>query len=178
MAIVTIEDTGHTLTGDAEISAFLQTHNVDFERWSMAPAIVDLASQPTLDDTQKAQVIEGFRQKLDQLAESHGYIQADMVVLNPDTPGLDVALAKFDKEHYHTDDEVRFIVDGSGVFGFVGKNEQRFLVEVHAGEFISVPANMWHWFYLCDDKRIKALRLFQDMTGWVPHYRKPAEVSG
>jgi len=33
-----------------------------------------------------------------------------------------------------------------------------------------VPVDTRHWFDLCDDRRIRAIRLFQDMSGWTPHY--------
>ncbi|APY25332.1 Acireductone dioxygenase [Leptospira borgpetersenii str. 4E] len=92
-----------------------------------------------------------------------------MIVLHPNVSGLNDMLAKFDRVHYHTDEEVRYIVDGSGVFGFVLKGE-KFLVHVVKDDFISVPRNTNHWFYLDDKKRIKAVRYFQDMSGWVPNY--------
>ena len=43
-------------------------------------------------------------------------------------------------------------------------------LEVEAGDLARVPAGTWHWFDLCQDKRIRAIRLFQDPTGWTPHY--------
>src|SRR5207249_5009677 len=40
----------------------------------------------------------------------------------------------------------------------------------HAGDLIRVPRGTWHWFDLCADRRIRAIRLFQDPVGWTPHY--------
>ena len=45
-----------------------------------------------------------------------------------------------------------------------------FAIEVGAGDLISVPRDTKHWFDLCDDRRIRAIRLFQDMSGWTPYY--------
>ena len=42
----------------------------------------------------------------------------DLIVLHDAIPNLDQALAKFKPAHTHDDDEVRYIVDGEGVFGF------------------------------------------------------------
>ena len=39
-----------------------------------------------------------------------------------------------------------------------------------AGDLISVPRGTLHWFDLCADRRIRAIRLFQDSSGWTPHY--------
>jgi 1,2-dihydroxy-3-keto-5-methylthiopentene dioxygenase len=167
---------GSTLTDEAEIKEFLGRHGIQFERWNIPASIQALCANPTLDDVQKAAVLEAFRPQLDNLSENHGYISSDMVCLHPELPGLDDALANFDLEHFHTDDEVRFIVDGSGVFGFVSESGRRFLIEVHAGDYVVIPANAWHWFYLLENKTIKALRIFKDMSGWTPFYRD-AEAS-
>jgi 1,2-dihydroxy-3-keto-5-methylthiopentene dioxygenase len=43
-------------------------------------------------------------------------------------------------------------------------------IEVEAGDLIRVPRGTIHWFDLCGDRRIRAIRLFQDMSGWTPHY--------
>jgi 1,2-dihydroxy-3-keto-5-methylthiopentene dioxygenase len=43
-------------------------------------------------------------------------------------------------------------------------------VEVGPGDLLKVPRGTHHWFDLCSERRIRAIRLFQDMTGWTPHY--------
>ena len=45
-----------------------------------------------------------------------------------------------------------------------------FAIEVEAGDLIRVPRGTHHWFDLCGDRRIRAIRLFQDPSGWTPHY--------
>ena len=45
-----------------------------------------------------------------------------------------------------------------------------FAIEVEAGDLIRVPRGTHHWFDLCADRRIRAIRLFQDPSGWTPHY--------
>ena len=45
-----------------------------------------------------------------------------------------------------------------------------FAIEVEAGDLIRVPRGTQHWFDLCGDRRIRAIRLFQDQSGWTPHY--------
>jgi len=44
------------------------------------------------------------------------------------------------------------------------------VIEVEAGDLIRVPGNTLHWFNLCADRRIRAIRLFKDPSGWAPHY--------
>jgi len=111
--------------------------------------------------------------EIETLKARNGYTTADVISLRPETPNLDVMLAKFDKEHLHTEDEVRFVVDGRGVFTIHSDTDDKvFDVEVHPGDLLVVPINTWHWFTLCDDRQIKCIRLFQDTTGWTPHYRE------
>ena len=79
-------------------------------------------------------------------------------------------LAKFSKEHTHTEDEVRFILQGRGVFhinpsrpagvrdrGLGGRHDQR-----AAGH----PA-LVRPLHRPPDPRDP---LFQDTSGWTPHY--------
>jgi 1,2-dihydroxy-3-keto-5-methylthiopentene dioxygenase len=87
-------------------------------------------------------------------------------------------LDKFSKEHTHTEDEIRFILQGSGVFHINPGDRPVFGIEVHAGDLISVPMGTRHWFDLCGDRRIRAIRLFQDTTGWTPHYVADAVHAG
>ena len=70
-------------------------------------------------------------------------------------------LAKFDKEHTHDEDEVRFILAGRGIF-FLTSAGQVVSVEVGPGDMLRVPRGTTHWFTLCEDRRIRAIRWFQD----------------
>ncbi len=93
-----------------------------------------------------------------------------MINVSPATPNLDAMLAKFSKEHTHTEDEVRFTVRGSGVFHIHPKNGPVFAIQIESGDLINVPRGTQHWFDLCEDKTIRCIRLFQDQSGWTPHY--------
>jgi 1,2-dihydroxy-3-keto-5-methylthiopentene dioxygenase len=35
---------------------------------------------------------------------------------------------------------------------------------------LRVPRGTTHWFTLCEDRRIRAIRWFQQTSGWVPTY--------
>jgi 1,2-dihydroxy-3-keto-5-methylthiopentene dioxygenase len=87
-------------------------------------------------------------------------------------------LARFAKEHTHTEDEVRFILQGRGVFHIHPENKPVYGIEVWAGDMISVPLGTRHWFDLCNDRRIRAIRLFQDTSGWTPHYLEDGVHAG
>ena len=65
---------------------------------------------------------------------------------------------------------MRFIIEGRGLFHVHPAGGAVFALEVDAGDLIRVPRGTHHWFDLCGDRRIRAIRLFQDPSGWTPHY--------
>src|SRR5207237_4090595 len=83
-------------------------------------------------------------------------------------------LAKFSREHWHDEDEVRFIIHGRGLFHIHPRpgspRGSVAAIEVEAGDLIRVPGGTWHWFNLCADREIRAIRLFKDPAGWAPRY--------
>jgi 1,2-dihydroxy-3-keto-5-methylthiopentene dioxygenase len=97
-------------------------------------------------------------------------VTADVIDVTPETPGLEEMLAKFDREHWHDEDEVRFVIAGHGLFHIHGDDGSVIAIQVEAGDLIRVPRGTRHWFNLCSDRRIRAIRLFQDTGGWTPHY--------
>jgi 1,2-dihydroxy-3-keto-5-methylthiopentene dioxygenase len=164
MAIVTVPSESRRITDPAEITAFLAASHIHYERWPLEDRVDPAAPAE--------QILAAYAPEIDELKRQGGFVTADVIDVYPDTPNLDVMLAKFAKEHTHTEDEVRFILQGRGVFhinpGDAGKPV--FGIEVWAGDLISVPLNTRHWFDLCNDRRIRAIRLFQDTSGWTPHY--------
>ena len=114
---------------------------------------------------------EGYQPALDRLREQRGYVTQDVVELRSDTPNLDGILGKFKDEHLHRDDEVRFVVEGEGVFDIRGADERWLRVEVEPGDLIVVPALLYHRFFLTERRQIRCVRLFKDAAGWVPEYR-------
>jgi len=111
-----------------------------------------------------------------RIKRDRGYVEQDEVSLSKETPNLEDICAKFDKEHYHTLDEVRFVVDGEGNFDVRDSNDQWVRIEVDAGDLIIIPANKYHRFYLTAAKKIRCVRLFLNNEGWAPLYRQ-AEVA-
>lgn len=129
-----------------------------------------LLARQDLAAEERDQVLAGVDDRFETLKRQHGYTRRDLIVIHEDTPGLDELLRKFDRIHYHEDDEVRYVLEGRGYFGFVEPGNGQFLLEVTAGDYINVPARTEHWFEMKDSRRIKAVRYFIDTAGWVPVY--------
>ena len=162
MAIVTIPELQRTITDAAEISAFLTSQGIDYERAE--------PNMPVAPDAPAEELLEAYRPKIEELNARGGYVTADVLNVFPDTPGLDAMLNRFNSEHWHDEDEVRFIIEGRGVFHVHPPGQPVFAVEVGPGDLIRVPSGTHHWFDLCSDRRIRAIRLFRDPAGWAPHY--------
>ena len=111
---------------------------------------------------------------LDALRASRGYVAQDEVALDEGTPNLDAVIAKFVDEHFHDEDEVRFVLEGEGVFDIRSRDDRWMRVKVTPGDLIVVPARRYHRFELTAARTIRCVRLFQDSSGWVPHYRADA----
>lgn len=165
MAIVRIIEANLTLTGSNAIADCLAAYGIDYERWP----IDDRVNADALPEM----VLNAYSNEIKLLKARGGYVTADVIDVTPQTPGLEAMLAKFSREHWHDEDEVRFIVAGNGVFHIHAtyNNKETFVaIEVESGDMIRVPRGTLHWFDLCADRRIRAIRLFQDMGGWTPHY--------
>jgi 1,2-dihydroxy-3-keto-5-methylthiopentene dioxygenase len=113
----------------------------------------------------------GYQATLDTLKRERGYIEQDVVALTPTTENLAAICAKFADEHLHTDDEVRFVLEGAGIFDIRDDHDRWMRVTVEAGDLIVVPKDRYHRFFLTESQQIRCVRLFQDSAGWVPHYR-------
>jgi 1,2-dihydroxy-3-keto-5-methylthiopentene dioxygenase len=162
MAVVTILNEDKKFTNPEEIAASLASHGIDYERWT--------PSHPVAEDAPPEAVLAAYSREIETLKTRGGYVTADVIDISPATPGLDAMLAKFNREHWHDEDEVRFIIAGHGLFHIHTTDGAVLGIEVEAGDLIRVPRGTRHWFNLCADRRIRAIRLFQDTAGWTPHY--------
>ena len=162
MAILRIPDENRTLSDAAEIARYLAGLGIDFERWN--------PSHPVAPDAPAADILEAYSAEIQKLKARGGYVTADVIDVKPETPGLDAMLAKFNREHWHDEDEVRFIIQGRGLFHIRPRQGPVLAMEVEAGDLMRVPRGTWHWFDLCPDRQIRAIRLFQDPAGWTPRY--------
>jgi 1,2-dihydroxy-3-keto-5-methylthiopentene dioxygenase len=162
MAVVKIPDQGRTITTEPEVQAELANIGIAYERWTPA--------HPVPDGAPAEEVLAAYSSEIDRLKASGGYVTADVIDVTPQTPNLDAMLARFAREHWHDEDEVRFILRGRGIFHIHPKDGPVMAIEVGPGDLIRVPRGTHHWFDLCADRNIRAIRLFQDVSGWTPQY--------
>ncbi len=130
------------------------------------PTLQSLLSQDALTPQENAQVLALMDDFVAHEQAHHGVTAWDLVVLNPGMPDLDTKLATFARPHIHTDDEVRYVLAGEGVFGVVVPGGGQVELQVDAQEYIRVPAGTEHWFRMTPLRRIQCIRTFAGPATW------------
>jgi 1,2-dihydroxy-3-keto-5-methylthiopentene dioxygenase len=163
MAILKIPQTQTEITEAEEIKIFLKKRDIWFEQWA--------AKFPFTPDADPQTILEAYQPALGAFMQARGYAVADVISIHPGLSNLEELHEKFFKEHTHTEDEVRFFIEGSGYFWFhLSEEEPVFCVLCQAGDLIAVPAGVRHWFDMGLNPYAKVIRMFTDPGGWTPHY--------
>jgi len=162
MATIRIPDQNETVAEPEAIRAFLAPFGIQYDRWPVAGRVgVEATSE---------EILRAYDPEIRELNARGGYITADVIDVTPEVPNLQAMLDRFNREHTHAEDEVRFIVKGRGIFFIHPPARPVFSIEVEEGDLINVPAGTKHWFDLCSDRTIRAIRLFREKAGWTPEY--------
>jgi len=143
-----------------KISMILVGIGVLFEKWSTPVILTETASQE--------EVLKAYHEPVERLKNRYNFQSADVVSLYKDHPDREAMRQKFLVEHTHTDHEIRFFVEGSGLF-YLHVDKIIYAVLCKQGDLISVPANTPHWFDMGSKPSFKCIRLFTDPVGWVGH---------
>jgi len=151
-----------TVINDLEgIANRLHDIGVQFEQWQAGAELADDATQE--------QVLAAYQSSIDKLNKQYGFQSIDVVSLKPDHPDKVAFRGKFLAEHTHDDFEVRFFVDGSGLF-YLHVGDKVYMVFCERGDLISVPAKTTHWFDMGENPSFKCIRLFTTPEGWVGNF--------
>ncbi|KAF8722872.1 hypothetical protein HU200_022006 [Digitaria exilis] len=111
-------------------------------------------------------------ENLKKIREARGYTYMDICDVCPEKlPNYETKIKNFFEEHLHTDEEIRYCLEGSGYFDVRDENDQWIRVAVKKGGMIVLPAGMYHRFTLDSDNYIKAMRLFVGEPVWTPYNR-------
>ena len=142
----------------AAIGAELAKIGVVFEQWQ--------AGQPVKAGDSAEAIMAAYRIDIDRLVANNGFNSVDVVSIAPNNPQREAMRAKFLDEHTHKEGEVRFFVDGSGLFSLhVGGKVYEVLCR--KGDLISVPDNTTHWFDMGPAPEFVAIRFFTNPDGWI-----------
>ncbi|KAI8988087.1 Acireductone dioxygenase ARD family [Mycotypha africana] len=153
----------------------------------------DLGIAKTLDDLKKIgvlywQIEDGPNaiEKIDEIAKERNYKNRDTVkkflgyrriVVSPDAMGpiYEEKVKSFFAEHLHEDEEIRYILDGSGYFDVRDEQDIWIRIYMEKGDMIILPPGIYHRFTTDEKNYIKAMRLFKEDPLWTPLNRPVAE---
>ncbi|ARB45820.1 1,2-dihydroxy-3-keto-5-methylthiopentene dioxygenase [Alloalcanivorax xenomutans] len=145
----------------AAMAVELAKVGIRYEQWE--------ATKPLTASPSQEEVLEAYAEDIDRLKREEGYQTVDVVSMQPDHPDKAAFREKFLDEHRHSEDEVRFFVEGQGLFT-LHIEDQVYEVLCTKGDLISVPANTAHWFDMGPNPHFVAIRLFNNPEGWVANF--------
>ena len=146
-------------TTDAAIVADeLSQRGIRFQQWP-TPEGLDAASS-------QEEILAAYSAEIAQVQADGGYQTVDAISLGPDHPQRSELRQKFLSEHTHAEDEVRFFVEGQGLF-FLHVGQEVLMTLCERGDLIGVPAGTRHWFDMGANPSFCALRFFNNSEGWV-----------
>lgn len=131
---------------------------IHFERWE--------ASKPLAPTATPEETIAAYQDSIDRLSKQYGFQSVDVVAMHPEHPQASTARGKFLSEHTHDDFELRFFVDGEGMF-YIRKDGHVYMTLCTRGDLIHLPAGTTHWFDMGPKPLFKAIRFFTTPEGWV-----------
>ena len=148
-------------TDGMEIAKALNEIHVRFERWQ--------ASEEFAQDAGDEEVLKAYESDIGRIKRENGYQTVDILRVNAATPNKPAIREKFLNEHTHSEDEVRFFVEGAGIF-YLRTGGKVYMTLCERGDLIGVPAGIAHWFDMGPEPEITAIRFFDNKEGWVPHF--------
>lgn len=149
------------VSGHAAIARRLAEVDVRFERWQ--------ADRPLRPGATEEEILDAYQLSVNSLMHRYGFRSADVISLASDHPQKMALRERFLNEHTHSDFEVRFFVEGCGLF-YLHANAKVYAVLCEAGDMISVPAGMPHWFDMGENPGFRCIRLFTTPQGWIADY--------
>ena len=145
-------------TNPAVIKTELETRGIEFQRW---PAKVELSAQAI-----EADILAAYTAEIARVQTNGRYPTVDAIRMKPDHPQREQLRQKFIAEHTHAEDEVRFFVEGHGLF-CLHINDEVLQVLCEKNDWIRVPAGTRHWFDMGSKPQFCAMRFFNNSEGWL-----------
>ncbi|KAJ1347550.1 hypothetical protein KIN20_002633 [Parelaphostrongylus tenuis] len=130
--------------------------NVDLANIGVEMSSVDMTSK--------------WEEHLDNLIAAYDMNHRDEIQINRTSmPDFDKKLKMFFEEHLHQDPELRFIKSGTGFFDVRSIEARIFLVK--SGDFLFLPAGIYHRFTTDRNENVVAIRLFRSSPKWKSYAR-------
>jgi 1,2-dihydroxy-3-keto-5-methylthiopentene dioxygenase len=115
-----------------------------------------------------------WQARIDEVAQERGYKNRDVINVTKEGLGdaYEAKIKLFFEEHMHEDEEIRYILSGSGFFDVREHATEAWVrIKLAPGDLLVLPAGIYHRFTLDETNAIKAMRLFKDEPKWTPYNR-------
>ena len=143
------------------IQSTLEKVGIYFDRW---------LTNKNLDyDSLENHIISTYENEINLIKNRYSFQSIDTVAVNLDTINISQMRQKFLQEHTHIEDEIRFFVDGSGLF-YIHLNDKVYGILCKKNDILHIPANTKHWFDLGANPFLKCIRFFTNPSGWVAEF--------
>ncbi|TPX56853.1 acireductone dioxygenase [Spizellomyces sp. 'palustris'] len=109
---------------------------------------------------------------MDEICTERAYKHRDEITISKELlPNYEHLISMFFTEHMHPDEEIRFVVEGSGFFDVRSPNDVWIRIKAAPSDLIVLPAGLYHRFTLDASNYIKCVRVFKEVRA---RYRQHA----
>ncbi|KAG2050237.1 Acireductone dioxygenase [Suillus hirtellus] len=115
-----------------------------------------------------------YEQEIAAVAKERSYRNHDIVSISKEGLGdeFETKIKSFYHEHMHEDEEIRYILEGTGFFDVREQSSESWIrCHMGAGDLLVLPAGIYHRFTLDMGNRVRTMRLFKDEPKWIAHNR-------